>query len=250
MTDQARHLRIEPSPKRIRGFHGGRLVVDSAEVRLVWEIPYFPWWYFPLADVRAELRENGTVLRSPQRGPGTRYDLVLEDGSVIADAAWRHVDSPVEALRDLLRIDFDAVESWFEEDVEVAIHPRAPDVRVDALRSSRHVRVLVDGEVIADSTRPVLLFETGLPTRYYLPKTDVRMDLLVPTDSATGCPYKGFARYWNVVAGDAVHEDLAWSYPTPLPEAQPVAGYVCFYNERVDLEVDGVALDRPTTKFS
>lgn len=250
MSDQVRRLRIEPSPKRVRGFHGGQLVVDSTEVQLVWEIPYFPWWYFPLADVRAELRENGEVLRSPQRGPGTRYDLVLEDGSVIPDAAWRHVDSPVEELRDLLRIDFDAVESWFEEDVEVAIHPRAPDVRVDALRSSRHVRVLLDGEEIADSIRPVLLFETGLPTRYYLPKTDVRMDLLVPTDSETGCPYKGLARYWNVVVGDAVHEDLAWSYPTPLPEAQHVAGYVCFYNERVDLEVDGVALERPKTKFS
>ena len=112
------------------------------------------------------------------------------------------------------------------------------------------IRMMLDGEVIADSTRPVLLFESGLPTRYYLPKTDVRMDLLVPTDSQTGCPYKGFARYWNVVVGDEVHEDLGWSYPTPLPEAQPVAGLVCFYNERVDLEVDGVALERPKTKFS
>lgn len=250
MSTQARHLRIEPSPKRIRGYKAGRLVLDTTDALLVWEIPYFPWWYVPVADVRGELKPNGEVLRSPQRGEGTRYDVTLEDGTVLADAAWEHVDSPVEELRGHVRFEWEAMDAWFEEDVEVVIHPRAPDVRVDALRSSRHVRVLVDGEVVADTTRPVLLFETGLPTRYYLPKTDVRMDLLTPTDTTSGCPYKGFARYWNVAVGAATHEDLVWSYPTPLPEAQSVAGLVCFYNERVDLEVDGVLLERPETKFS
>ena len=116
--------------------------------------------------------------------------------------------------------------------------------------STRHVRVSIDGVVIADSRRPTLLFETGLPTRYYLPKSDVRMDLLQPTDSETACPYKGWASYWNVVIDGTVHEDLAWGYRTPLPESAPIAGLVCFYNEHVDIEVDGVAQERPSSPFT
>jgi uncharacterized protein (DUF427 family) len=121
---------------------------------------------------------------------------------------------------------------------------------VDALRSSRHVRVEVDGVVLADSVRPTILFETSLPPRYYLPKVDVRMDLLEPTDTVSRCPYKGQARYWSARVGDTLVPDLAWSYPSPFPESAPVMGLVCFYNERVDLTVDGERLDRPHTPFS
>ena len=110
--------------------------------------------------------------------------------------------------------------------------------------------MLIDGEVVADSTRPVLLFETGLPTRYYLPQTDVRLDLLTPTDKVTQCPYKGTARYWSTRVGDNEHADAVWSYPTPLPESIKVAGLMSFYNEHVDIEVDGVLQDRPHTPFS
>jgi uncharacterized protein (DUF427 family) len=132
----------------------------------------------------------------------------------------------------------------------VSTHPRDPHTRVDILPSSRHVRVVVDGVTIAESASPRLLFETGLPPRYYLPKTHVRLDLLTPTDTVTHCPYKGQASYWSVRAGDSVHEDLAWSYPTPLPESQKVAGLIAFYNEKVELYVDGVRQERPSTKFS
>ena len=164
--------------------------------------------YFRLDSVSGDLVANGGTVRSPSRGEGTRYDLVV-DGITIPDAAWRHVDSPVEGLRDLVRFEWDALDSWFEEDVEVFVHPRSPEVRVDALPSSRHVRILVDGELVADSTRTTVLYETGLPPRYYLPKSDVRMDLLASTDSVSGCPYKGWAEYWNVTAGGRSHEDLA-----------------------------------------
>jgi uncharacterized protein (DUF427 family) len=116
---------------------------------------------------------------------------------------------------------------------------------VDALPSSRHVRIEVDGVTVAESGSPHLLFETGLPTRYYLPKTHVRLELLTATDTVTHCPYKGTARYWSVRAGDTVHADLAWSYPTPLPESAPVAGLIAFYDEKVDTYVDGVLQDRP-----
>ncbi len=159
ITDPASRVRVEPNPKWIRGMLDGRVVVDSRAVRSVWEVPHYPAWYFPLSDVAATLVVGGTT---------------------ILDAAWRHLESPVEALHDLVRIEWNAMDAWFEENVEVFVHPRSPEVRVDALPSSRHVRVRVDGEVVADSTNATVVFETGLPARYYLPKSDVRMDLHRP----------------------------------------------------------------------
>jgi uncharacterized protein (DUF427 family) len=125
-----------------------------------------------------------------------------------------------------------------------------PYTRVDILPSSRRVEIQVDGVTVADSTHAMMLFETGLPVRYYVPKVDVRFDLLTPTETVTHCPYKGAASYWSVRAGDRVHDDFAWSYPTPLPESERVAGLVAFYNEKVDIYVDGVHQERPHTKFS
>jgi uncharacterized protein (DUF427 family) len=142
------------------------------------------------------------------------------------------------------------MEAWFEEDEQVFTHPRSPYTRVDILDSSRHVQVEVAGVTVADSTRPRVLFETGLPPRFYLPKLDLRLDLLEPSDKVTHCPYKGQARYWSVRAGAAVHPDLAWSYPTPLPESQRIAGLVTFYDEKVDVFLDGVRQDRPDSPFS
>jgi uncharacterized protein (DUF427 family) len=165
-------------------------------------------------------------------------------------AAVRYQDSPIADLRDLIRLDWDAMDAWFEEDEEVFTHPRDPYTRVDIVPSSRHMRVEVEGVTVAESTSPRLLFETGLPARYYLPKTNVRLDLLIPTDTVTHCPYKGQAEYWSVRAGDTVHEDLAWSYRTPLPESQKIAGLIAFYNEKVDIYLDGDLQGRPSTKSS
>jgi uncharacterized protein (DUF427 family) len=142
------------------------------------------------------------------------------------------------------------MDAWFEEDEEVFTHPRDPYTRVDILPSSRHVRIEVDGATIAESASPRLLFETGLPVRYYLPKTHLRLELLARSDAVSHCPYKGQAEYWSVRAGEKVHADLAWSYKAPLPESQKIAGLVAFYNERVDIYVDGVMKERPLTKFS
>jgi len=247
----ATRVRVLPNPKWIRGTYRGRTVVDSRNARMVWEVPYYPAWYFPIEDVHAELRDNGQVLRSPSRGPGTRYDLIVEGVSdIILDGAWQHLGSPVEGLRGLVRLEWDAMDSWFEEDVEVFVHPRSPEVRVDILPSSKHVRVIIDGEVVADSTRARILFETNLPPRYYLPQTDVRMDLLTPTATSSACPYKGWANYWNVTVKGTTHTDFAWSYRSPLPESTAISGLVCFYNEKVDIEIDGQAVPRPKTKFS
>jgi uncharacterized protein (DUF427 family) len=142
------------------------------------------------------------------------------------------------------------MDSWFEEDDEVFVHPRDPYHRVDVLNSSRHVKVVVEGEVVAETHRPRLLFETGLPTRYYFPKLDVRLELLEPTDSVTACPYKGQARYWSVRVGDHVVKDLVWSYPTTIPECPKIENLLSFYNEKVDLYVDGELQVRPKTPWS
>jgi uncharacterized protein (DUF427 family) len=166
------------------------------------------------------------------------------------DAAWQYDKSPIDELRDLVRFDWDAMDAWFEEDEEVFVHPRSPYTRVDILPSSRHIRIEVEGVVLADSTHARALFETGLPTRWYLPKVDVRFDLLTPTKTSSQCPYKGRAEYWSARFDGHVVEDIAWSYPTPLPESERIAGMVSFYNERVDLFVDDVPVPRPHTKFS
>ena len=148
-------------------------------------------------------------------------------------------------LRDLIRFDWQAMDAWFEEDEEVYTHPRDPYSRVDILESSRRVRVEIEGTVLAESSHPHVLFETGLPPRRYLAKVDVRMDLLVPTPSVSHCPYKGQAEYWSAKVGDRLIDDVAWSYRTPLPESEKVAGMIAFYNERVDLVIDDERQERP-----
>jgi len=121
---------------------------------------------------------------------------------------------------------------------------------VDTVHSSRHVRVEIEGEVVAETRRPILLFETGLPTRYYIPKQDIRMDLLEPTASTTRCPYKGVARYWSARIGARLVEDIVWSYPAPIPENPKIENLLSFFNERVDLFVDGAVESRPSTRYS
>ena len=139
---------------------------------------------------------------------------------------------------------------WFEEDEEVFVHPKDPYHRVDVLESSRHVRVSLNGEVVAETSRPKLLFETGLPVRYYIPPEDVREELLVPSEKHTRCPYKGVASYWSVKAGGELAENLAWYYPEPTPDTAKIADHLCFFNEKVDLTVDGEAQPRPQTQWS
>jgi uncharacterized protein (DUF427 family) len=237
-------VRVEPGSKRVRAYLGGELVADTMRPALVWEGPHYPVYYFPLKDVRSELlSKDGGVAHSPSRGDG-RTLTVRAGGKEAPGAALRYEDSPIPELGEAIRLDWDAMDAWFEEDEEVLTHARDPFTRIDILPSSRHIRIEVDGVTVAESTSARLLFETGLRTRYYLPKTHVRMDLLVATETASHCPYKGEAEWWSVRAGEVLHADLAWSYPTPLPESQKIAGLVAFYDEKVDVYVDGVLQDR------
>jgi uncharacterized protein (DUF427 family) len=242
-------VRVEQSQKRVRVYLAGELVADSTRPVLVWESPYYPSYYLPAADVRAELVATGRTERSPSRGDAELYDVKVA-AATAAGAARTFPESPIEELRDLVRLDWQAMSGWFEEDEPVYFHPRDPYTRVDILGSSRHVQVVLNGVTVADSHRPRILFETGLPPRYYLPLTDVRQDLLRPTSTQTHCPYKGTASYWSIQLGEDVFEDYVWTYRAPLPESQKVTGLACFYNEKVDLYVDGELQERPRSPFS
>ncbi|MFF0768120.1 DUF427 domain-containing protein [Nonomuraea wenchangensis] len=239
-------VRVERTAKRVRAYLGGRAVADTTTALLVWEVPYYPTYYFPLADVdESALKATGATKHSPSRGEGVVH-TVTSGAAEAPDAALTFPDSPLEEIRGHVRFEWDAMDAWFEEDEEVYVHARDPYTRVDILPTSRHVRVEVDGVTVADSRGARVLFETGLPARYYLPKTDVRLDLLEHTDTVTRCPYKGTAEYWSVNG----QKDLAWSYRTPLPESERIAGLIAFYNEKLDIYVDGELQERPRTKFS
>ena len=243
-------VKTEKSPKRVRAYLGGTPVADSLAVRLVWEVPYSPTYYFPEQDVRLDLLKSDDATEEQPKGVSAQRYTVAVDGREAPGAALRYRDSAPEQLRGLVRLDWDAMDNWFEEDEEVFVHPRDPHHRVDVLASGRRVQVEIDGVEVADSTSARMLFETGLPTRYYLPKTDVRLDLFRTSQTTSHCPYKGDAHYYSVQVGDRLHEDVVWGYQLPQPESQKIAGLVSFYNEKVDIIVDGVRHERPTTMFS
>jgi uncharacterized protein (DUF427 family) len=253
MTAAASTLKFEPTHKRIRIVLGGELVADTTDAMLVWEVPNYPAYYIPAGDVRAELIPAQSAAGEIKRvaGLGDPEILTVKVSTESAEGgARRYPASSVAELRDLVRFEWSAMSEWLEEDEPVYVHPRNPYSRVDILASSRRVQVEIDGVIVADSASPRILFETGLPPRYYLPLTDVRMDLLRPSDSHTSCPYKGTAAYWSVQTPTRTHKDVVWIYRTPLPESQKIAGLACFYNERVDLHVDGEHQDRPRSPFS
>jgi len=247
MTDHGR-VRVEESVKRVRVMLGGEMVADTTSPLLVWEVPYYPTYYFPPADVRKDLlAATGEVKSSPSRGEATQY--VVKAGNA-EGAAYSFHDSKIPECADHYVFVWRTMDHWFEEDEEVFVHARDPHTRIDILPSSRRVRVEIDGVTVAESTNATFLFETGLPTRYYFPKTTVHMDLLTPTDRTTACPYKGTARYWSVTVNGTSHENIVWGYDSPLPESQKIAGLVSLYNEKTDIYVDEVLQERPRTKFS
>jgi uncharacterized protein (DUF427 family) len=232
---QAGPLVYEESPRWVRARLGGETVVDCRRPILAWQEGHVvPFYLFPRDAVRADL------LSDAGEEDGRRwYDL---PGA--PRAAWSYPDA--NGLSDHVAFDWKAMDAWYEEEEEVFVHARDPHKRVDVLESSRHVVVSVNGEVLADTRRPRLLFETGLPTRYYIPPDDVRMDLLRPTEKHTQCPYKGTASYLS----SETEQDVAWFYPDPIPEQPRIQGLVAFFNERVDIEVDGEPVERPQTQWS
>ena len=243
-TDQ-----VEPVPRRIRATLGGQVVLDTTRALYVWEWPPYPQFYIPAADVTPGMLFDEDRPQRLKRGTARRHALRV--GEVVKPAAARvYGEDAVAGLAGYVRFEWEALDSWFEEDEEVFVHPRNPYTRVDALRSTRHVRVALEGVTLAESSSPVLLFETGLPTRYYFNRTEVDFTHLVPTTTVTACPYKGRTTgYWSIRTGDTLHQDLAWAYDFPTVAMTPIAGLVSFYNEKLDIFVDGEEVPRPSTHF-
>jgi uncharacterized protein (DUF427 family) len=230
---------ILPNPRRIRGFSNGELVVDSTDVLGVWDNRHYPSWYFPYDDVLVDLEPSGETRDVAGVGVVLVHDVLLGNRRLVGPAVVPDMSCD-PAVQGRVRFDFDAVDRWFEEDVEVFSEPRNPYVRVDALASSRHVKVSHAGEVVAETTKPVLLFETGVATRFYVPAVHVRLDFLARSDRSTSCPYKGFASYFSITVDGSELENSAWTYQTPFPAVTSIAGMICFYTNRLVVEVDGV----------
>ncbi|TMK74029.1 MAG: DUF427 domain-containing protein [Actinobacteria bacterium] len=245
-------LYLEPSPRRIRGIAGGVTVIDSREARMLHEYGRLPIYLFPREEVRTDLLEpSERRTRSENKGEALWWHLRLH-GEPVEDGAWEWHDPPRGAppLAGLLGVKWGALELWFEEDEEAVVHPRDPYHRVDVLDTSRRVRISLDGELLAETDRGKVIFETGLPPRWYVPLDDVREELLIPSERRTGCAYKGFASYWSVLIGDRPEENLAWCYREPRREVAPIAGMIAFFNERLDIELDGQLQARPLTPWS
>jgi uncharacterized protein (DUF427 family) len=253
MRDRLRELRHEPTEKRIRAQLDGQSAIDTTRALLVWEprrvVPSFA---VPVEDVAGELvaadagEESDSEILHPgitfaaHSTPGETFDIRV-GGRTLAQAAFAPADDDFEGY---VLVDFTAFDGWLEEDEPLLGHPRDPFHRIDIRRSSRHVVIERDGRVLADTTRPTLLFETALPTRFYMPREDVVAEL-APSDRRTICAYKGEAGYFAI---DGL--DLVWTYEDPLADAAPIKGLVCFFDELVDVTVDGRKRARPLTKFS
>jgi uncharacterized protein (DUF427 family) len=250
-------LRFHPVGKRIRATHAGQPVLDTTEAMVVWEPRrVVPMYAVPRDDITATLTPCPTPSPPPQMPPvigPVRFGWHFHDGESVTigvgdavfEAAGFIAADPDLGGRVIVEwAPFD----WVEEDTAVTGHPHDPFKRIDVLGASRRVVVSLGGTVLADTTRPVALYETELPVRWYVPRDDVRLDLLAPSDSTTVCAYKGQATYFSVAGRDDEEAvDVAWTYVDPLHEAAAVKDHLCFYAERTDLTVDGVDVPRPDT---
>ena len=235
-------VRIEPSHRWVRAQVGDEFVVDCKRPLLVWEHEKYPTYFFPQDDVHRDW-----LVETAQTSSRTFWDLTV-NGQQVERAAYQYRHHP--ELDGYLTFQWHKMDHWFEEEEEVFVHARDPYKRIDVMPSSRHVQVVIEGVTMAETKRPFLLFETSLPTRYYIPAADVNMAYLTLTDSYTRCPYKGIASYWQVAVDDQVYQDLVWSYPEPIPECPKIKELLCFFNEKVDLYVDGELQERPKTYWS
>lgn len=248
-----RVLYFEDSPRRVRVVVGGETIAESTRAKLLHETTLLPVIYLPLEDVETRfLVASEHATHCPFKGDATYWSIRVGDDER-RDAVWSYPEPlpGAPALDGYVAFTWDAVDEWWEEAERMRVHPRDPYHRCDVVRADRHVVVRVDGQTVAESRRPTMLFETGLPPRFYLPEDDVDEAVLEPSTARTSCPYKGdTTRYYSLVVDGTRVDDAAWVYDEPLAEVSGIAGLVAFYGEHVDLEVDGEAWARPVTRFS
>jgi uncharacterized protein (DUF427 family) len=251
--DAGHWVHVSESPRHVRVMFNGETIADSKHVKLVREADVLPIYYFPEKDVRTDwFSPSQRKANCPYKGDAS-YWSVDRGGKHANDAAWSYQNpSPAAAaIRNHFAFEWNKMDKWLEEDEEIFVHARDPYKRVDVLPSSRHVRVVIDGQLVAETRRPKLLFETNHPVRYYIQQEDVRMDLLVPSATKSRCPYKGPADYWSVRLGEQQFDDMVWGYMAPIAECPKIKGLLCFFHERgADIVVDGEEVPRPTTKWA
>lgn len=244
---------VETSARRVRVKFNDEIIADSIAMRMVHETGHLPVYYFPLEDVRMDLMtKTDHSTHCPFKGDASYWSLRVGDRGV-ENVMWSYEDplESVPALKGLAAFYWGKMDHWYEEDEEVFVHARDPYKRVDTIPSSRHVQVRLGGEIVADTKRAHFLFETALPTRYYIPMEDVRMDLMTASNLKTACPYKGIANYYSVKVENTEFEDLVWVYRDPIPECPKIKDLLCFFNEKVDaIIVDGVEVPKQKTKWS
>ncbi|KAF8910471.1 hypothetical protein CPB84DRAFT_1723568 [Gymnopilus junonius] len=230
---------IEDCRKRIRVYSSGVCLIDTKKARLVWLHDKYPVYGF----TREDLPTRWYLRVSSETEDEIIFDITLGHNPNLERIITYHLTGPLQGIA---IVKFDAIDAWFEEDEQIFVHPKDPYKRVDVLQSSRHIRIELNGIEIAKTHAPRLLYETGLPVRTYIPKTDCRMDLWQPSDLKTACPYKGNASYYHVVLSSGeTFENIVWWYPTTTLEAASVSGYVAFYDEKVDMWVDDEKQERP-----
>jgi uncharacterized protein (DUF427 family) len=251
--DPGHWVHVTQSPRHVRVFFGGAIIADTKRVKLVREPNILPAYYFPKEDVYADLLvPSARHTRCPYKGEASYWSIRAGNKSA-ENAAWSY-QQPLPgaaAIKDHVAFEWNKMDKWMEEEEQLYVHPRDPYKRVDALPSSRHVRVVIDGLTVAETRRPHLVFETNHPVRYYIPQDDVRTDLLVPSATTSRCPYKGPASYWSVRIGDEQFADLVWGYMETIPECPKIKGLLCFFHERgCDIYVDGELVPPPQTKWA
>jgi uncharacterized protein (DUF427 family) len=240
---------VEPVARRIRAELNGATVVDTTAAQYLWTWPFYPRFQIPVVDVDPAALTIADAVEALPHGTGRAVTLTTTD-TASPPHGHLYVTAENPALVDTLYLEWNALDAWYEEDERVFVHPRSPYVRVDALRSTRHVRIERGGVLLAESHAPVMVFETGLPTRCYLDRSAVDFSHLQPSDTVTACPYKGRTTgYWSVEVDGHLHPDLAWSYDFPTRQLLPIAGLIAFLDERVDVTIDGVEVPRPRTHF-
>jgi len=226
-------VKIESTPRRVRALFDGKFLFDTTSAKHVWEHKYFPQFWIPITAVTPGVLTKGKALDAET----SAYFATAKGVNKETDRVITFEKGP---LAGLVRFEFKAMDAWFEEDAQIYDHPKNPYTRIDILPSSRKIEVKIDGTTIAESTNSLFLFETGLRTRFYLPKTSVEWKYLSKSDTTSKCPYKGLAQYYNVTVNEKEYKDHIWWYEYPTTESASIQGHLCFYNEKVDTYIDGV----------
>ncbi|KAF4967062.1 hypothetical protein FSARC_5353 [Fusarium sarcochroum] len=241
--------------RRVRAIHNHITIVDTTQAVYIWEHDNYPTIYVPRADLQNSKLVDKQNISVELKERAAVAELVVPSHNGLEEVKVERVlrfsqDVTLGPLSDTVRIEFRSIDQWLEEDEPIFVHAKDPFKRVDILHSQRPIEIKVEGKTVAKAVSSMHLFETGLPTRYYLPLTSVDQAVLRKSNLRTKCPYKGDAEYYNVVIDGQEFENLVWYYNRPTHESSAITGLVCFYNEKVDVILDGELQVRPKTKFA